>query len=92
MAVTPLRVRPCANAMVQDYAALGAFMRRYIGWRHDPALGTNGGFVFEDKLVELSGEDAHVTDYLRHLRVGDLLPADAATARRAGLSFKEPEA
>lgn len=84
-----LRVRPHPNAMVQDYDALDAFVRRYVGWHHDPSLGANGGFVMDDHVVELPSDGAHAADYLRHLRARDLLPADAATARRAGLPFEE---
>ena len=40
-----------------------------------------------DPVFEVPENDRHVGEYLRHLRDGDLIPADLATAQAAGVKF-----
>lgn len=48
----------------------------------------NAVFVPSDAPVfEVDEGDPHVTEYIRHMRDGDLLPADAETAKLAGVKF-----
>ena len=53
--------------------------------------GNHGGFVkLVDEAVTIAPNDPHYTEYVRHLRDGDLWAADQATADAAGVAF-EPE-
>lgn len=48
----------------------------------------NAVFVPSDEPVfEIDETDSHATEYIRHMRDGDLLPADAQTALHAGVKF-----
>jgi hypothetical protein len=40
-----------------------------------------------EPVMEVDETDPHVSEYIRHMRDGDLLPADAATAKLAGVPF-----
>jgi hypothetical protein len=100
----PLRVLPRGTASVQDYGALlDTGTSRFLGWKWDGALGpgfvdptdgqqkNHGGRVKQvDQVVVIAAESPHRTEYLKHLRDGDLWPADEATARAAGIMF-EPD-
>lgn len=78
---------------------------RFHGWRFDAKLGHDvldpktgkpsgkkqGGRVkLVDQVVEIPADDPFRTEYIRHLRDGDLWAADVETARAAGVPF-EPE-
>jgi hypothetical protein len=97
----PLRVLPRGLALVQDYRALiEAQTNRFIGWKWDGSLGpefvdstgrktNHGGRVKQvDEVVTIAADDPHRSEYMRHLRDGDLWPADEATARAAGIAFE----
>ena len=76
--------------MVQNYASLFAGVRRYIGLRYDASLGENGGWAATGMTVELPA-DQYQGEYIRHLRTGDLVAVDEATAKKAGLKWIAPE-
>jgi len=73
--------------MVPHYKAMYEGVRRYIGLRFD---GTS--FVPTGEEVELADTEFFV-EYMLAMKAGDLVPADAETARMAGLPYPaaEPE-
>ena len=89
-----LRVRRKGTAMVPDYEAHER-VRQFHGWKHDPNAGEEfrehatgivkkqGAWVGHDEAREVPMR----AEYLRHLREGDLWPADQATAQAAGVPF-----
>lgn len=89
-----LRVRRKGTAMVPHYEAHPQ-VRRFHGWKHDPTAGEEfvnhetqkrqmgGAFVGHDEDIEVPD----TVEYRRHLRDGDLWPADAETAQAAGVPF-----
>lgn len=98
-----LRVLPRGTARVQNYGALlGAGVNHFHGWTLDRTIGKpfndpdtkqprrhavylkNLGI---ESVVEISLEDEHLGEYIKHLRDGDLWPADAASAAIAGVKF-----
>ncbi len=88
MAAKMLRVRSRGDALVQDYAAMDAGVRRFIGWRRDASLrdeaaAIDGGFVSTGADVELPFR----AEYVTALKDGSLWPADKATAELAGVPF-----
>lgn len=98
-----LRVLPRGTARVQDYAALmGSGVNRFHGWKLDTTVGKpfvdpdtkqprrHAVYVKTlgtENVVEIDSEDPHFGEYVRHLRAGDLWPADIATAQMAGVKF-----
>lgn len=84
--------------MVQDYRRMYAGTRAYLGLKHDPEAGheyldtqtglvqRTGGFRVTDQVIELP-RDEHFHDYLQHVRQGDLVPVDAATAAACGVPW-----
>ena len=85
-----LRVKAVEGALVQDYNALKAGIKRFIGWKFNPALGdgeeTKGGWeLVKDKVCEVP----NMAEYRQEIKLGNLLPADAQTANLCGLRFKE---
>ena len=94
-----LRVLPRGTGMVPVYEVQGQ-IRRFHGWKHDAALGVSvvnpttgtrilsGGFR---KLRATSEADVitvpNTVEYRRHLKDGDLWPADEATTREVGVPF-----
>lgn len=82
---TMLSVRANGSALVPDYDAIDGGTLRFVGRRHDPKLGKNGGWVPLDAPVSVPCRG----EYLQELRSGALLPADAETARRAGIKYNE---
>ncbi len=93
-----LRVRRKGRAMVPDYRAADAGVHdRYIGWTkvqgevvipktEFSAEVNTGRFVANDDVVTVPAR----VEYLRDLKDGMLAPADAATARAAGVPFTAP--
>ena len=73
--------------MVQDYAAMYAGVRQYLGllWQTDAA-----GYVPTNEVVQIPENSAFLGEYLRHLRAGDLVPADARIAKLCGVPFTPP--
>jgi len=102
----PLRVLQRGDAMVPDYQALmnrAGSTRRFLGLKHDPSQGpsfvdpvdnqtkNSGGFVkLLDTPVTVEPDNPHYTEYVKHLRDGDLWAADQDTANEAGVLF-EPD-
>ena len=79
-----LLVLAAGKALVPDFEALEGGVLRFIGRKHDPSLGKNGGWVPSDEPV--SGPFR--AEYLQELKAGALLPADESTAKAAGLPFQ----
>jgi hypothetical protein len=89
-----LRVRRKGTAMVPHYEA-HPMVRRFHGWKFDDSLGEEfehpehkqkmraGGFASHDEVIEVPD----TVEYRRHLRDGDLWPADQATASLVGVKF-----
>ena len=89
--------------MTPDYAAQSHGMRRFHGRRLDSAIGQpfmnarKGGMpdrhaVFvahegAEAIEEVDFSSPYRAEYLRHLKEGDLLPADQFTAQQAGVKF-----
>lgn len=101
----PLRVLHRGVALVQDYSALMGLpgINRKIGAVFDKDLGPeiieagtptgrrHGGFVkLVDEPTVIPAEDPYYSEYVRHLRDGDLWAYDQATADAAGVAF-EPD-
>lgn len=78
-----LSVKPAGSALVPDFEALEGGVLRFIGRRHDPSLGKNGGWVPVDGNVTVP----YRVEYLQEIKAGALLPADEATAKAAGVAF-----
>lgn len=89
-----LLVRRKGTAMVPHYEAHPQ-VRRFHGWKFDPTLGEEfdhpehkqrmrmGGFAGHDNDIEVPD----TVEYRRHLKDGDLWPANQATAQAVGLPF-----
>lgn len=95
-----LRVRRKGTAMVPDYES-HRNVRRFHGWKYDGGQGDEfkvhpgnllpgeapvkrqGAWVGHDDVIELPV----TAEYIRHLRDGDLWPADAATASMVNVPF-----
>ena len=69
--------------MVPNYEAQADGLLRFIGRRHDPSVGVNGGWIPTDEVVEVPAR----AEYLQELRAGTLVSADAETVRAAGVSM-----
>jgi hypothetical protein len=98
-----LRVLPRGTAKVQDYGALlGNRVNRFHGWQPNVDIGAlfvdpddkqqkrnlvHVKRVGVEHAIEISMSNPHVGEYIRHLRDGDLWPADQATATAIGLKF-----
>jgi len=93
-----LCVRAKGQALVHNFEALEAGILRFVGWRRDSTLGepvtqadgtvvTPGGWVHTGEPVEVPNRH----EYRHALIVGDLEPADEATARAVGLPFTPAE-
>jgi len=82
-----LNVLPAGTALVPDYESIEGGVLRFIGRRHDPSLGKNGGWVPVDGPVSVP----YRQEYLQELRSGALLPADKETADLARIPFQKVE-
>lgn len=78
-----LNVRPKGTAMVHNFEALDAGILRFVGRKHDPSVGPNGGWVptGQPELVP----DRH--EYRHAIKAGDLEAADETTAKACGVQF-----
>lgn len=83
-----LLVKCAGRALVPDYESTEQGVLRFVGRKHDPSLGKNGGWVPIPEAVEVPMR----AEYLQELKAGALLPADAETARLAGVLFPAPAA
>lgn len=75
-----LMVRPNESAMVPNFELVRSNMRRFIGWRFDAS---QSGFIRDPEPVQVP----YRKEYLDALKAGDLIPADEATARIAGINL-----
>lgn len=78
-----LRVRVRGDALVQDYERQAAGVNAFVGRKFAELEPGRWGFV-------PTGDDAEVpfrAEYVKALKDGDLLPADEASAKAAGLTF-----
>lgn len=72
-----LKVFPVGKALVPDYEALDQGILRFVGRKHDPNLGPNGGW----EPVKGSVEVEFRKEYLDELKAGTLEPADEQTQK-----------
>jgi len=99
--VPPLHVLPRGTAMVPDYEAQDTGTRRFLGWKFDREQGPefkdatskktmrHGGFVRQTGVaVTIQPTNKYRGEYLKHLRDGDLWPADLATAMAAHCAWE----
>jgi hypothetical protein len=80
-----LRVLARAGRMICDRKALDAGARRFIGRKHDPKMGANGGWP---RVLEGVEVDDHV-DYRLAVRHGDLVAFDEETAKAYGVHWAD---
>ena len=93
---------PNGGPMVPVYESLAVCRRQFVGRRLDPAQGKpfvhpdtkqpmrHAVFVAHEDdaaIHEVAIGSEFVQEYLRHIKDGDLLPADAFTAAKAGVGF-----
>jgi hypothetical protein len=96
-----LKVRAVEDAMVHDFESVTDGVLAFIGRRYQPfvpppgakttrnqtlAHGDAGAWVLTDEVVTVPFR----REYLQELRAGCLTPADADTARLAGVPFHAP--
>lgn len=81
-----LRFKAVEGSMVRDYGAMASGIGRFVGYTLNRETG-NFELNGEEKVV--TQKDPNFSEYLLALRSGDLAPADAATAKLAGVEFKE---
>lgn len=87
-----LKVKSSPTAMVTNYEAMIAKVRRYVGRIYDPTLGpvdpeTNkhvGGWPLTNEPEEIP----YRAEYVQAVKEGDLIPADKATADLCGVTFQ----
>ena len=85
--MTMLKVFPSGKALVPDFEALDGGVLRFVGRRHDPSVGVNGGWVPVEGPVEIPNR----AEYIQELKAGALLPADQETADAARVVFQKVE-
>ena len=83
MAPKTLCVRARGDALLQDYEAMDARVKRFVGRKLVEVEPSKWGFVptGESVSVPFRGE------YVRAVQEGDLWAADAATAAACGVDF-----
>lgn len=85
-----IRVLARGAAMVCDYEALAAGSRRFIGRKHDPSLGPNGGWAALGEAQEVPAAGESGVEYVKAVKDRDLWPADEESAKHCGVKF-DPE-
>ena len=80
-----LSVKPVGTALVPDYVAVEQGVLRFVGRRHNPTLGANGGWVPVEGAVEVPLR----AEYIQELKAGTLHPADEETAKLAGVEMPQ---
>lgn len=78
-----LKLFAVGTKMINDHDALEAGTCRYIGRRWDASL---HGFP----ATETPSEVRPLPEYVKAVQVGDLAPADEATAEYCGVAFNPP--
>ncbi len=80
-----LRVKANAErgCLVTNLEALDAGLRRFIGWEYD--AGSSSWKPKPDPELLVPANADHLSDYLKSLRLGELLSADDDTRLAAGL-------
>ncbi len=82
-----LLVKPAGSALVPDFDALDGGVLRFVGRTHDPSVKPNGAWVPVDTPVEVPAR----AEYIQELKRGGLLPANAETAKCAGVAYDAPK-
>lgn len=72
------------NKLINNIAALNAGVCRYVGRRFDPAT---RAFVPMDQPEVLEVSHSDLSDYVSHVKRGDLLPGDQSTAQLCGVAW-----
>ncbi|MDI3282116.1 hypothetical protein [Polyangium sp. 15x6] len=67
-----LKVKAVGAVLVPDYEAIEQGVLRFIGRRHDPKAGPNGGWVPTEQAIEVP----YRLEYLQELQAGNLEPAE----------------
>jgi len=80
-----LKVKAAHTALVQNYEAMDAGVRRFIGRRLDPSLGECGGWVpkEEGEVIPFRAE------YVQAVKDGDLEVMDQESALLCGIKFSQ---
>ena len=85
-----LRVFPVEGKLQPDFESFEAGVRRFVGCRFDASVGEKdskgvpqGGFVPTGKAVTIP----YRAEYVQAVKQGDLIPADAETARLCKVSL-----
>lgn len=71
------------NAMVTNFEALDAGVKRFVGWKWDVTLQPRPGFVQHENVEEVPNRK----EYRDCLLNGELLPADQETANVVGMKL-----
>ena len=87
-----LKVKSSEKAMVTNYEAMAAKVRRYVGRVYDSTLGpvdpeTNkrvGGWPLSNEMEEIP----YRAEYVQAVKEGDLIAADKVTADICGVPFQ----
>lgn len=86
MAAKQLRFYAAGDSLVPDFEALEAGIRRFVGRKHcevEPGL---FGFAPLDEPSTVADR----AEYIKSCQAGELLPADAETAKRCDVPFAKP--
>ncbi len=83
MATKTLCVRARGDALLQDYEALDAGVKRFVGRQFKEVEPGQWGFV----PTQDSAKIPYRAEYVRAVKEGDLWAADAATAAACGVEF-----
>ncbi len=85
MELKTLRVRAKGDTLVQNHERLAMGINEFVGRKYAEREGRPGefGFLPTSDVVELPSR----AEYLKALLDGDLLPADEATAKAAGVEL-----
>lgn len=86
MSTTKLRVLAHGDASVPNFERLEQGVNCFLGRDYTETAPGQFAFVPNNKVEEVPSR----AEYLKALRDGDLMPADAATAAVAGVKFDEP--
>ena len=78
-----LTVRTSHKAMVNNYEAMNAGARRYIGREPVNDEGLAGGWAPTEAAAKVPAS----AEYLKHIADGELIACDEATAKLAGIKF-----
>lgn len=78
-----LKVRASGLSLVPDYEAADAGILRFVGRKHDPSVGVNGGWVPSEEPVTVPFR----AEYVQEVKAGCLKAADVETAHLCGVTY-----